>query len=143
MAPVAETTLDDFRKMTELNGTTCFLCCRESVRAMRRSDGAGRIVNVTARPVLEPTSGMLAYTASKAMVAAITRAIDAETRSEGILANAVVPSIIDTPANRAAMPDADHERWPKPAQIAATIAHIASPANALTGGALIPVYGRS
>jgi NAD(P)-dependent dehydrogenase (short-subunit alcohol dehydrogenase family) len=66
-----------------------------------------------------------------------------ELRGEGILVNAVLPSIIDTPANRAAMAGADPERWPKPAEIAATIGWLVSPANALTSGALIPVYGRA
>lgn len=142
MSPLTDTSLDDFRKMIELNAVTCFLCCREAVRAMRRSGGEGRIVNVGARPVLEPVGGMVAYSASKAAVVTMTRALDAELRHEGILVNAVVPSIIDTPGNRAAMPDADHSRWPKPAELAVTIMTLASPINALTGGALVPVYGR-
>ena len=67
----------------------------------------------------------------------------AELSAEGIFVNAIVPSIIDTPANRAAMPDADFARWPKPTELAAAIAYLASPANALTSGALVPVYGRA
>jgi NAD(P)-dependent dehydrogenase (short-subunit alcohol dehydrogenase family) len=86
---------------------------------------------------------MGAYSASKAAVAALTRSLAEELADSGIWVNAVVPSIIDTTANRAAMPDADHDAWPKPAEIAETIAFLASPQNAVTRGALVPVYGRS
>jgi NAD(P)-dependent dehydrogenase (short-subunit alcohol dehydrogenase family) len=142
MKAIADTALADYEAMHRINGLTCFLACREAVRAMRRGVGGGRIVNVSARPVLRPVGGMAAYLASKAEVAALTQALAEEVREEGILVNAVVPSIIDTPANRAAMPKADHAAWPKPAEIAETIAFLASPACALTAGALVPVYGR-
>ncbi len=143
MSPVADTTLADFNRMHRLNAQTCFLCCREAVLAMRKREGGGRIVNVTARPVLQPVGGMLAYTASKAAVAAITRALAAELEPENILVNAIVPSIIDTPANRAAMPEADFGFRPKPSQIAENILFLASPQNSLSSGSLVPVYGRS
>jgi NAD(P)-dependent dehydrogenase (short-subunit alcohol dehydrogenase family) len=81
--------------------------------------------------------------AAKAGVAAITQALADELAGDGILVNAVLPSIIDTPANRAAMPSADHAAWPKPAEIAETIGFLASPGNTLTSGALVPVYGRA
>ena len=110
---------------------------------MRRAGGGGRIVNVAARPVLVPTGGMLAYVAAKAGVAAITQALAAELLAENILVNAVVPSIIDTAANRAAMPNADHGSWPTPAQIAQTIAFLSSSENGLTTGTLVPVYGHA
>jgi NAD(P)-dependent dehydrogenase (short-subunit alcohol dehydrogenase family) len=109
---------------------------------MRRG-GGGRIVNVAARPVVQPTPGMLAYATAKAGVAAITQQLAAEVLGDGILVNAVLPSIIDTPANRKAMPNADHASWPKPAELAETIAFLASPANALTTGTLVPVFGRA
>ena len=102
----------------------------------------GRIVNVAARPALQPTGGMLAYSTAKAGVASLTQCLAAEVLAEGILVNAVVPSIIDTPANRKAMPDADHAAWPKAEQIAETIRFLVSPANVLTSGTLVPVYGR-
>ncbi len=142
MAPITETSLADYEKMHRLNGVTCFLTCREAVRAMRKAGGGGRIVNVASRAVLTPAGGSIAYTASKAEVSAITAALAAEVLAEGILVNAVVPSIIDTPANRASMPTADHARWPKAADIAEAIAYLASPSNTLTSGALLPVYGR-
>ncbi|MBZ0251899.1 MAG: SDR family NAD(P)-dependent oxidoreductase [Candidatus Methylomirabilis sp.] len=143
MSPIAETTLADYRAMMEMNATTCFLCCREAVRRIRAGGGGGRIVNVAARPALVPAAGMIPYSASKAAVAAITQALADEVRGEGIWVNAVVPSIMDTPANRAAMPDADHAQWPSAAAAAETIAFLASPRNEATRGGLVPVYGRS
>jgi NAD(P)-dependent dehydrogenase (short-subunit alcohol dehydrogenase family) len=103
----------------------------------------GRIVNVAARPALEPTGGLIAYAAAKAAVAAITRALAAELVNESILVNAIVPSVIDTASNRAAMPGADHERWPKPAELAAAIRFLVSPTNTTTSGVLLPCYGRA
>jgi NAD(P)-dependent dehydrogenase (short-subunit alcohol dehydrogenase family) len=142
MAPIAETSLAEFERMWRMNTVTCFLACREAVRSIRRA-GGGRIVNVAARPVVAPAPGMTAYVASKAGVAAITQALAAELAGDRILVNAVLPSIIDTPANRAAMPNADHAAWPTPAQLAQAIGFLASPDNALTSGALVPVYGRA
>ena len=86
---------------------------------------------------------MAPYTAAKAAVAALTQALAEEVAADGILVNAVAPSIIDTAANRAAMPKADHARWPKVEEIAATILFLASPDNRVTRGAVVPVYGRS
>lgn len=140
MAPVTETSLADFENQWRLNTVTCFLTCREAVRAMK---SGGRIVNVAARPAVQPTAGMIAYATAKAGVAALTQALAAEVLSQGILVNAVLPSIIDSAANRAAMPGADHASWPKPAQLAETIAFLASEQNALTTGTLVPVYGRA
>lgn len=142
MAPIAETSLADYDKMHRINGVTCFLTCREAVRAMRKGGAGGRIVNVASRAVLAPAGGSIAYTASKAEVAAITQALAAEVLAEDILVNAVVPSIIDTAANRASMPKADHARWPKAREIAEVIAFLASPTSVLTSGTLLPVYGR-
>jgi NAD(P)-dependent dehydrogenase (short-subunit alcohol dehydrogenase family) len=142
MKPLAETSLADFEGQWRLNAVTCFLACREAVTSMRRG-GGGRIVNVASRPAVVPTPGMTAYVASKASVAAMTQALAAELAGDGILVNAVLPSVIDTPANRAAMPGADHATWPRPAEIAEAIAFLASPENTLTSGALVPVYGRA
>lgn len=143
MAPLTETSLADFEGQWRLNAATCFLACREAVKAMRRAGRGGRIVNVAARPVLAPVGGMVAYAAAKASVAALTQALAVELRDEGILVNAIVPSIIDSPANRAAMPGADHARWPTPRELGEAIAFLASPSNTLTSGALVPVYGRA
>ena len=86
---------------------------------------------------------MAAYAASKAAVAALTVALAEEVAKDGILVNAVAPSILDTPANRQAMPKADHAVWPKVEDVAQTILFLASPANKVTRGAVVPVYGRT
>jgi len=124
------------------NLVSCFLCCRAAVNAMR---GGGRIVNVAARPALEWRSGagMTAYAVSKAGVAALTVALAEEVAADGILVNAVAPSIMDTVANRQAMPKADFDQWPKVEEVAATILFLASPDNKVSRGAIVPVYGKS
>jgi NAD(P)-dependent dehydrogenase (short-subunit alcohol dehydrogenase family) len=144
MSAAAKTSKSDFLNQFNTNALTCFLCCREAVRRMPGS-GGGRIVNVAARPALSPEQGggMVAYTASKAAVAAITQALAAEVAAQGILVNAVVPSIMDTPANRRSMPSADYSKWPKVEDVAATIFFLASPRNTVTRGGLVPVYGKS
>ena len=142
MSPLTDTSLAAYRAMLDMNATTCFLACREAVRAMRKS-GGGRIVNVAARAALEPPGGMAAYVTAKAAVAALTRAIAAETLHDGILVNAVAPSIIDTPRNRADIPKADFAKWPKPQEVAEAIAWLVSPRNTLTSGTVLPVYGRA
>lgn len=143
MGKLTDTTLAELQSMLDINLVTSFLCCREAVRALRRGGaGGGRIVNVSARPVVRPQAGIAAYAASKAAVAALTQSLGEELLAENILVNAILPSIIDTPANRRGMPDADHASWPKPAEIAQTIAFLVGPANVLTSGALVPVYGR-
>ena len=142
---IADTTPTILRRMLSTNTVSCFLCCREAVRRIRETadpDG-GRLVNVSARPALVPTAGISAYAASKAAVAAITQSLAEELGDERIWVNAVVPSIMDTPANRAAMPGADHAKWPSLAAVAETIVFLASPRNGATRGALVPVYGRS
>jgi len=132
--------------MAQIDGNlvSCFLCCRAAVNAMVRTGGGGRIVNVAARPALEWRSGagMAAYTAAKTGVAALTVALAEEVAKDGILVNAVAPSIMDTPANRAAMPKADHAAWPKVEEVAASILFLASPDNRVTRGGIVPVYGK-
>jgi len=142
MGKVAETDKAALMAQLDTNLISCFLCCRAAVNAMR---GGGRIVNVAARPGLEWRSGagMAAYTVAKAGVAALTVALAEEVAKDGILVNAVAPSIMDTPANRAAMPKADFSAWPKVEEVAATILFLASPENKVTRGAVVPVYGRS
>ncbi len=142
-APILETSLAELRAQVDQNLTTAFLCCREAARNLRAGGAGGRIANVGSRAAAVPAGGAVAYTVAKAGVAALTEALADELRGDGILVNAVVPSIIDTPANRAAMPSADHARWPKPAEIAAALTWLISPGNRLTSGALVPVYGRA
>ena len=129
----------------ESNLVSAYLCSRAAVNAFRKAGGGGRIVNVAARPALEPRTGasMTAYTASKAGLAALTQALAEEVAKDGILVNAVAPSTMDTAANRKAMPKADFAAWPKVEEVAATILFLASPENAVTRGAIVPVYGKS
>jgi NAD(P)-dependent dehydrogenase (short-subunit alcohol dehydrogenase family) len=144
MGGITETDRAALMHQLEMNFVSCYLCCRAAVIAMR-AGGGGRIVNVAARPALEPRTGagMSAYAASKAAVAALSQALGEELAKDGILVNAVAPSILDTPTNRAAMPKAKHELWPKVAEVAATILFLASAENRVTRGAVVPVYGRS
>jgi NAD(P)-dependent dehydrogenase (short-subunit alcohol dehydrogenase family) len=141
---VAETDKAALMAQIESNLVSCFLCCRAAVNAMSAS-GGGRIVNVAARPALEWRSGagMSAYTVAKTGVAALTVALAEEVAKDGILVNAVAPSIMDTAANRKAMPKADFSAWPKVEEVAAIIAFLASPENHVTRGAIVPVYGKS
>jgi NAD(P)-dependent dehydrogenase (short-subunit alcohol dehydrogenase family) len=141
---VTETDKKALMAQIDSNLTSCFLCCRAAAKAMLAA-GGGRIVNVAARPALEWRSGagMTAYTVAKAGVAALTVALAEEVAKDGILVNAVAPSIMDTPANRKAMPKANFEAWPKVDEVAATILFLASPDNHVTRGAIVPVYGKS
>ena len=145
MAPIGETTKSDLMKQVEMNFVTAFLCCRAAVNAMRPTGAGGRIVNVATRPALEwrAGAGMVADTASKAAVAALTVTLSEEVAKLDILVNAVAPSIMDTRANRREMPKADHAAWPKVEEVAASILFLASPNNKVTRGAIVPVYGKS
>lgn len=130
--------------MAQIDGNlvSCFLCCRAALGAMK---GGGRIVNVASRQALEPRSGagMTAYTIAKSGVATLTIALAEEAAKDGILVNAVAPSIMDTAANRKAMPTASFDAWPKVEEVAATILFLASSDNRVTRGAVVPVYGKS
>jgi NAD(P)-dependent dehydrogenase (short-subunit alcohol dehydrogenase family) len=144
-APIENTDKALLMGQIESNLVSAYLCSRAAITAFRRAGGGGRIVNVAARPALEPRAGanMTAYTAAKAGVAALTIALGEEVARDGILVNAVAPSIMDTPANRKSMPKADYAAWPKVEQVAATILFLASPENAVTRSAIVPVYGKS
>lgn len=139
---IIETAEHDLDGLFAMNAKTAFLCTQAVLPAMIRQR-YGRIVNVTSRPALVGGAGVAAYAMAKAAVAALTRAAADETRDHGITVNAIAPSAIDTPANRAAMPKADPARWVKPEEIAATLVFLASDAAAATSGAIIPVYGRA
>ena len=145
MSPIGEAKPEVFNQMIDANAKTAFLCCRAAARSMLASETAGRIVNVTARAGIDPRkgSGMSAYTASKAAVAAITVALAEELKNDGILVNAVAPSTLDTPANRKAMPKADFSKWVSLDEAAEAIVHLASPENRTISGAIVPLYGRA
>jgi NAD(P)-dependent dehydrogenase (short-subunit alcohol dehydrogenase family) len=103
----------------------------------------GAIVCVGTRAALQPFSGAAGYIASKAAVIALARAVAVEYKDDLIRCNAILPSVIDTPANRASMPEADFSRWVKPEEIAGVIAHLLSEDSSPVSGAPIPVYGRA
>jgi len=137
---VAETTAKTWQQMLDLNVNTMLHCASAVVPVMRRAR-RGAIVNVGAASALKGAAKMGAYIASKSALMRFTEAMSAELREDGINVNAVLPSIIDTPANRAAMPDADPRRWVAPEALAAVIGFLTSDAARAVHGALIPVTG--
>jgi len=145
MGSIGQASRTDFLRMIETNALTAYLCSRAAVRSMRRTGEGGRIVNVCARPALEPRKGahMTAYAASKSAVAAITVALAEELKSERILVNAIAPSTLDTAANRRAMPDADASKWLTTDAAAEAVMQLVSPANREISGAVLPLYARA
>jgi NAD(P)-dependent dehydrogenase (short-subunit alcohol dehydrogenase family) len=139
---VHDTAPEDFERLMRLNLTPAFNLAHAAMpRVVER--GGGAFVAVSARPALRPFAGASSYVTSKAAVLAFIQALDADYRSQGLRANAILPSVIDTPANRAAQPDADHSKWVQPAEIAKVVRFLVSDdARVVTGGA-IPVYGRA
>jgi NAD(P)-dependent dehydrogenase (short-subunit alcohol dehydrogenase family) len=143
-APIAKSDKALLLGQLNANLVSAYLCSRAAVAAFKRAGAGGRIVNVAARQALEPRlgAGLTAYAAAKAGVAALTMALGEEVAKDDVLVNAVAPSIMDTPANRSAMPKANFEAWPKVEEVAAAIMFLASPENKVTRGAIVPVYGK-
>ena len=139
---VHETPVADFETQFRLNLRPAYLLCHAALPRMLEA-GAGSIVCVSSRAALRPFSGAAGYIASKAAVLAFVDALAAEYTGDGIRVNAILPSVIDTPGNRASQPDADHSRWVKPEQIADVISFLCSEESVAIGGAHIPVYGRA
>ena len=139
---VAETKLADWQAMFDVNLKPTFLCCRAVIPAMRKNKW-GRIVSVTSRTGLTGAGDFAAYAVAKGAVATFTISLAEELLGDDILVNAIAPSTIDTEANRKAMPNAKHERWVKPENIARTIAYLCSDSCSVTSGSIVPVYGRA
>jgi len=139
---VHELSLEDFERQLALNLRPTFLVTRAALPHLLAA-GGGAIVCVGSRPALRPYRGAAAYATAKAAVLAFARAVAADYRDDGVRCNAVLPSVIDTPANRSAMPDADHQKWVAPEKIARVIRFLCSEESAPTSGAEIPVYGRA
>jgi NAD(P)-dependent dehydrogenase (short-subunit alcohol dehydrogenase family) len=137
---VHETHPDEFLRMMQLNVAPAFLLARAAMPQLVQH-GGGAFVGVSARAALQPFAGAAGYAASKAALLALIRALDVEYRDRGVRCNAILPSVIDTPANRAASPDADHSRWVAPEAIAKVVRFLVSDESAPTTGAAIPVYG--
>ncbi|MDG4789498.1 SDR family oxidoreductase [Micromonospora sp. WMMD1102] len=139
---VHETPVDDFDRMLLRNLRPTHLVTRSALPHLLAA-GGGSVVCVASRAALAPFPGAAGYVTSKAAVLAFASAVAVEYRQAGVRCNTVLPSVIDTPANRAAQPNADHSRWVAPAEIAAVIRFLASDESAPTSGAAIPVYGRA
>jgi NAD(P)-dependent dehydrogenase (short-subunit alcohol dehydrogenase family) len=139
---VHETSTEEFTRVIQLNLEPGFRLARGAMpRLVQR--GGGAFVGVSARTALRPFSGAAAYAVGKAAVLAFIQALDVEYKNDGVRCNAVMPSVIDTPANRAATPDADFSKWVPPEQIARVIRFLVSDESAPISGAGIPVYGRA
>lgn len=138
--PVADSDLDTWDFLQRINLRTTVSATLAALPHLAANGGA--IVNIGAMGALSAGPGNGPYAASKAGVHKLTEALAAEQKDRGIRVNAVLPSIIDTPTNRADMPDADHTRWVAPADIAAVIGFLLSPAAKAVTGALVPVPGR-
>jgi NAD(P)-dependent dehydrogenase (short-subunit alcohol dehydrogenase family) len=153
---IHETPIDDFERQFKLNLRATYLMTQAFVsHVLADSPGEGQadaggegqadaaIVCVGTRAVRRPFSGAAGYISSKAAVLSFTEAVAVEYRDDGIRCNAILPSVIDTPGNRASMPKADFSHWVKPEEIAGVIAHLLSGDSAPVSGAAIPVYGRA
>jgi NAD(P)-dependent dehydrogenase (short-subunit alcohol dehydrogenase family) len=139
---IHETEPDEFDRLMRLNLRPNITLARAALPRFLRQ-GGGSFVAVSARPALRPFPGAPAYIVAKAAVLSFVQTLDAEYRQDRIRANAVLPSVIDTPANRAAQPDADYSKWVPPEQIAKVVRFLVSDDSAPTSGAAIPVYGRA
>jgi len=139
---VHELSLEDLERQLALNLRPTFLVTRAALPPLLAA-GGGAIVCVGSRAALRPYRGAAAYATAKAAVIAFARAVAADYRDDGVRCNTVLPSVIDTPANRTAMPDADVQKWVEPEEIARVILFLCSEESASTSGAEIPVYGRA
>jgi NAD(P)-dependent dehydrogenase (short-subunit alcohol dehydrogenase family) len=138
--PLAGLDVAVLRQQLELNLVTAAIVTKHAMPVLAARDG-GAIVHVSSRVAVEKGENGFAYSVSKLGVLRLVEAAAAEGREQGVRVNCIMPSIIDTPVNRAAMPGARHHRWPKPAQLAAVLAFLVSDDAKLISGAAIPVYG--
>lgn len=142
MGATHEYSFEQWQQDLALNLNTTFLLCKHSLRRMREHN-YGRIVTIGSRGAVQPGGQLAAYCAAKAGVVALTKAIADETKGMNITANSVLPSVIDTPANRAAMGNEDADQWVKPESLAEVICFLASEEAIDLRGAAIPVYGEA
>jgi len=139
---VHETEPDEFDRLMRLNLTPNVMLARAAIpRFLRR--GGGAFVAVSARPALRPFSGAAPYIVAKAAVLSFIQTLDAEYRQDGVRANAILPSVIDTPANRESQPKANFDKWVKPEDIAKVVRFLISEESGPTSGAAVPVYGKA
>jgi NAD(P)-dependent dehydrogenase (short-subunit alcohol dehydrogenase family) len=139
---VHETPVEDYESQLRLNLRPTYLVCHAAIPHMQAA-GGGAIVCVSSRPALKPFAGAAGYIVAKAAILAFVDVLAVEYRGDEIRANAILPSVIDTPANRRSMPDADHSRWVAPEQIAGVVRFLCEDGSGLVSGAHVPVYGRA
>ena len=139
-ATVAETDDATWHRMFDLNLNATFNILRAALPALRRA-GNGRIIAIGSRAAVDPGAAVGAYSASKAAMVSLVRTVAIENRDAGVTANVILPGTIDTPTNRAAMPQADFSKWVQPANIASLVVWLASEAGKEITGAAIPMYG--
>jgi NAD(P)-dependent dehydrogenase (short-subunit alcohol dehydrogenase family) len=139
---VHETPFEAFEEQLRLNLRPTYLCTAAAIPAMLKG-GGGSVVCVSSRAARRPFPGAAGYIVSKAAVLAFVDALDAEYRKDAIRVNAVLPSVVDTPFNRASMPDADFDTWVHPDEIARVITFLCSDDASVTSGAHVPVYGQA
>lgn len=142
MGKTHEYAFEDWQRDLNLNLNTTFLVCKHTLKRMLQHD-YGRIVTIGSRGAVDPGGQLAAYCAAKAGVVALTKAIADETKGTNITANVVLPSIIDTPANRESMGEDNADQWVKPESLAEVICFLASDAAQDVRGAAIPVYGNA
>lgn len=140
--PLHETPLGDWDFMLNLNARSVFATCKAVIPKMLQQR-SGKIVNVSSRAALHGDASHAAYSVSKTAIVRLTESMSEELKNDGLNVNCVLPGLIDTPQNRAAMPDADFSQWVSPEAIADVILFLASDGARAINGAAVPVYGRS
>lgn len=140
-AKVGDSELEDFERMLRLNLVPAFNLAHAAMPRMAEA-GGGAFVCVGAKAALNPFPGAAGYVTAKAGVITFIKALDAEYKGAGVRCNAILPSVIDTPANREAMPDSDRAGWVAPEQIARVVAFLISRDSEVVSGAAVPVYGK-
>lgn len=140
--PVERLTESSVRGMIELNLLSAFWAAKHVIPHLKRS-GAGRLLFVSSRGAVQAQAGAAPYAAAKLGLHALVSTLALELKKDGVTANAVLPSLVDTPQNRAAMPKADFASWVRPEQIASLLSFLGSEASAAVTGALIPIYGKA
>jgi NAD(P)-dependent dehydrogenase (short-subunit alcohol dehydrogenase family) len=139
---VHETPVEHFEDQLRLNLRPTYLVCHAAIPHLQAA-GGGAIVCVSSRAALKPFAGAAGYIVAKAAVLAFVDVLATEYRDDGIRANAILPSVIDTPANRASMPDADWKRWVAPEEIGRVVRFLCEDGAGVVSGAHVPVYGRA
>jgi NAD(P)-dependent dehydrogenase (short-subunit alcohol dehydrogenase family) len=134
---------EEMNDQLELNFLGPWRLARAAARAMIEQASGGRIVNVASRSAVDVAAGQAGYQVAKTALVRLTQVMALELREHDITVNAVLPSIMDTPANRFAMPRADHDRWPQPAAVAATVAWLLGDEADVVSGAVVPAFGRA